>query len=455
MNILIIGGGEVGGAIAAHLVREADHNVIVVDEDQNCLNALSESLDVHTVCGRGSLPSTLAEAGAREAELLIAVTPSDEVNMVACQIGHTIYKIPKKIARVSDASFLNLAQSELYTPDHLPVDVLISPEEEVAGALFRTMFIPGAFDAHAFGANKQAMMVGAHVTENSPLLQLKIADWTRTDMPMHLLSIYRDERLIIPTNGDHLEVGDEVYFMSMVDNVSQCLYQLGIDEPPLKSACIIGGGRVGLRLALRLESLGLSVRLLEANRDRAHYLADKLNNTTILHGDALNQKLLLQEGLTDVDILVSVTSDDAANILSSVMAQQAGVKNVMTLVNQENFMTLGDKIGLEKMISPRQVSISRILQHVRPGQIIGVHTIREQQAEVLEIILSPEASLVGAHLRDLKLPEGMMLGCVIRQPDSSQHGQVVMNDGDAVLQENDHIILFTTQAAVHHIESLF
>jgi len=451
MNILIIGCGDVGSAIAQHLVIEEEHNVTVIDEDQEELNALAEIIDVQIVCGRGSLPSTLADAGAADIDLLIAVTNSDEVNMVACQMAHTIYNVPKKIARVSDVSFLNLAQSQLYTPNHLPVDVLISPEEEVASSLYRTMFIPGAFDAHAFGDDKQAMMVGTHVTEECSYLNIKLADWTRTDMPMHLLSIYRNERLIIPTNGDHLEVGDEVYFVSMQENVRQCLQKLGVDEPPLKSAFIIGGGRVGHRLAVKLETLGLSVRLLERDVNRANYLAEKLTQTTVLQGDALNQRLLLQEGLAESDIVVSVTSDDSANIMSSIMAQQAGVKNVMTLVNQEGFGAIGDKMGLEKMVSPRQVSISRILQHVRPGSIIGVHTIREQQAEVVELILSPEAPLVGVHLRDLNLPEGMMLGCIIR----SSKGQVVMNDGDAILKANDHIVLFTTQAAVAHINKLF
>ena len=451
MNIIIIGAGEVGSAIAQHLVVEEDHNVTIIDEDQTRLDAVAEVLDVHTICGRGSLPSTLAEAHAGDADLLIAVTPADEINMVACQIAHTLYRTPKKIARVSDVSFLNLAESELYTPDHLPVDVLISPEEEVAGSLYRTMFIPGAFDAHGFGSEKQALMVGTHVTANAPLLNRKLAEWTRVKMPMHLLSISRGGRLILPTNGDHLEAGDEVYFVTMAENVTQCLQQLGVDEPPLKSAIIIGGGRVGHRLAVRLEALGLSVRLLERDKQRAHYLAERLTQTTVLHGDALNQRLLLQEGLAEADIMVSVTSDDAANILSSVMAQQAGVKNVMTLVNEESFMTLGEKIGLEKIISPRQVSISRILQHVRPGNIIRVHTVRERQAEVVELILSPEAPLVGVHLRDLNLPEGMVLGCIIR----GGGGQVVMNDGDAILQAHDHVVLFTTHAAVHHVEKLF
>lgn len=451
MNILIIGCGDVGSAIAQHLVVEEDHNVTVVDEDQNALNTLAETLDVNVVCGRGSLPSVLADAGASDIDLLIAVTNSDEVNMVACQMAHTLYKVPKKIARVSDVSFLNLSQSQLYTPDHLPVDVLISPEEEVASSLFRTMFIPGAFDAHGFGDDKQAMMVGTHVTEDCHYLDIKLADWTRTDMPMHLLSIYRNERLIIPTNGDHLEISDEVYFVAMKENVQQCLQQLGVDEPPLKSAFIIGGGRVGHRLAVKLETLGLAVRLLERDLDRANYLAEKLTQTTVLNGDALNQRLLLQEGLAESDIVVSVTSDDSANIMSSIMAQQAGVKNVMTLVNQEGFTSIGDKMGLEKMISPRQVSISRILQHVRPGNIVGVHTVREQQAEVVELILSPQAPLVGMHLRDLDLPEGMMLGCIIR----NGKGQVVMNDGDAILQAHDHIVLFSTQAAVGQISKLF
>lgn len=450
MNIIIIGCGDVGAAIAKHLVVEEDYNVTVIDEDANKLNTLVETLDVHIVHGRGSLPSTLAEAQAGDADMLIAVTPSDEINMVACQLAHTIYQIPKKIARVSDVSFLNLAKSELYTPDHLPVDVLISPEEEVANSLYRTMFIPGAFDAHAFGKDNQAMMIGTHVRGDAPILNLRLAEWTRTEMPMHLLSIYRDGRLIIPTNSDHLELGDEVYFVAMSENISQCLQQLGVDEPKLKSAFIVGGGRVSHRLAMRLEALGLTIRLLEKDLQRAEYLAEKLNHTTVLHGDALNQRLLMQEGMPEADILVSVTSDDAANILSSVMAQQHGVRNVMTLVNEENFMSLGDKIGLEKMISPRQITISRILQHVRSGNITAVHTIHEQQAEVVELVLSNDAPLVGTHLRDLKLPKGMLIGCIIRPK-----GQVVMNDGDAILQSGDHIVLFATRAAVQQIPKYF
>lgn len=450
MNIIIIGCGDVGAAIAQHLVVEEDYNVTIVDEDQDRLNSIIETLDVNIIHGRGSLPSTLAEAHAGDADMLIAVTPSDEINMVACQLAHTIFNIPKKIARVSDVSFLNLAQSDLYTPDHLPVDVLISPEEEVANSLYRTMFIPGAFDAYAFGQDKQAMMIGTHVRKGAPLLDTPLSEWTRTDMPMHLLSIYRDGRLIIPTCNDHLEIGDEVYFVSMTENVPQCLFQLGVEEPKLKSAFIIGGGRVAHRLAIRLEALGISTRILERNLARAEFLAEKLSRTIVLHGDALNQRLLVQEGLAEADILVSVTSDDAANILSSVMAQQHGVRNVMTLVTEENFMSLGDKIGLDKMISPRQITISRVLQHVRPGNIVEVHTIHEQQAEVVELILSDHSPLIGTHLRDLDLPKGMMLGCIIRPK-----GQVVMNSADAVLQTDDHVVLFANRSAVPHIPKYF
>lgn len=448
MKVIIVGSGEVGRSIARHLVME-HHAVVMIDENLADLHAVSEELDVKTIAGRGSLPSVLGEAGAGTADMLIAVTQSDEINMVACQIGYSLFNVPKKIARVRNTSYLNLTGSHLYTPDNMPVDVIISPELEVAQAILHTLMVPGAFDAHPFleGAVKT---VGCYVGKQAPLLNMPIHTWNDHNAPFHLLAILRQDRVIIPSGSDHLEEGDAVYFVAFKDHVEAAMVSLGADIPPVRHAFVIGGGNVGYNICQSLEEENVAARVLEHEAERADFLAQGLAKTIVLQGDALNRNLLIEENLGEMDVVLSVTSDDAANILSSILARQLGAKNVMTLINQASFIPLAESVGLDKVISPRMITVSRILQHMRRGHIRAIHSIHAEAAEVIEVEVREGSKLADVSLQDLTLPAGSMLGCLRKST-----GEVIMNKGNAVIKPGDCAVVFVKMNRVRELEALF
>lgn len=448
MKIIIVGAGEVGQSIAQMLDDEG-HNVVVIDGKADRLAKISEQMDVQTVQGNGANPQVLAEAGAKNADVLIAVTRQDEVNMVACEMAHALFQVPKKIARVREEGYLELEKSPLYTPHNVPIDVIISPEREVAEHLYRTMMVPGAFDVASVG-NGSAVVVGCYVSPKAPLVGRAIKSWTREDMPFHLLAVRREGRLLMPTGSDHLEAGDEIYFVvaaGLLPRVTPLLVQ---SEKPLQDVMLIGGGRVGYNLARLLEEGGQRARLLDDDRERCEWLAEKLAHTTVLLGDGLNRQIFVQENVRNMDAVVTCTSDSAVNVLASVMAKQMGAAKVVTLVNRTQFIPLAESMGLDKVMPPKQITVSSILRHIRPRQVRSVHAMRDSTGEILELVVRPDAPSAGMHLRDIALPPDTMLGCVVKSD-----GVVVMNDGNAVIQAQDHVVLFSTLERLADVEAMF
>ncbi|MCP5404903.1 MAG: Trk system potassium transporter TrkA [Pseudomonadaceae bacterium] len=448
MKIIIVGAGEVGLSIAQMLDDEG-HNVVVIDGQAERLAKISEQMDVQTVEGNGANPRVLAEAGAKSADVLIAVTRQDEVNMVACEMAHALFQIPKKIARVREEGYLELENSPLYTPHNVPIDVIISPEREVAEHLYRTMLVPGAFDVSPIG-NGAALVVGCYVSDKAPLLGQRLKSWNREAMPFHLLAVRRDGRLIMPTGSDHLEAGDEVYLVVAKDDLPKVTPLLVENEKPLQDVLVMGGGRVGVNLVQLLEEGGQRVRVLDDDPARCAVLAEKVAHATVLHGDALSRQLMVQENVRKMDAVVACTSDSAVNVLASVMVKQMGVPKVMTLVNRSSFIPLAESMGLSKIMPPKQITISSILRHIRPRQVRSVHAMRDSTGEILELLVRADAPVAGSHLRDIVLPPDTMLGCVVK-PD----GRVVMNDGNAIIQAQDHVVLFATLEKLADVEAMF
>ncbi|MFZ2620681.1 MAG: Trk system potassium transporter TrkA [Alphaproteobacteria bacterium] len=450
MKVVIAGCGEVGRAIASHMVQEG-FNVVVIDESAEALAKLSETLDVQTVRGRGSRPSIQEEAGMADAELLIAVTADDEINLMTCQVAHALYQTPKKIARVRAPSYLKLIEQHLMNPQSMAVDMIISPEREVAAAIERTLQVPGAFDAYDF-AGGAVQLVGVKVSERSRILGEKMSRWGFLKVPFHAVSLVRKDRMIVPEGSDRLEVGDELYMAVRPADLPAALDMLGKVEPPVRDALIVGGGNVGFNLCKSLEAQGINLRVLERDMERAEFLAKELTHTTVLQGDALDSRLLGQENMQNMDVVLCVTSDDSANIIASVMARQAGVPSVLTLVHKNDFITLAEGVGLERIISPRQITVSRILQHIRRGAVADVHTLRDGLAEVLEFEVRGGTAVVGQTLAHVGLPQGAKVVALVR----SNNTVVLPHENEhAVIHPTNRVVVFAEYHSIGAVERLF
>lgn len=448
MKVILLGADVVGRSIARHLLKEG-HSVVMIDDNPQDLARAADTLDVQTLFGLGSRPALLETAGARDADILIAVTKLDEVNMVACQMAYSIYDIPRKIARVRDASYLALTGSHVYTNNNMPVDVIVSPEVEVAQAILRATFVPGSFDAYSFD-DGHLQMVGTHVGKGCTLLHQKLEEWDYEKVPMKILAIYRRDRLIVPTSQDHLEEGDEIFILARQLDVAECMAQLGSASEPVKNVFVIGGGNVGLHIAEVLERLNINARVLEFDVNRAAFLAERLHKVTVLQGDALDSALLEEENIEEADIVLCVTSNDQTNILASILAQQFGVQHVITLLNNDGIMPIVDGVGLKNVIAPQQITVSQVLQSLRRENIINIHTVRDGAAEVLEIEIQPESPLLGGVVGGINLPSGCQFGAVIKA-----NGRVMLNEIYENLQVHDRVVLFVTNEKIKAVEKLF
>ena len=449
MHVVIVGCGEVGRAIAMHMVQEGCQ-VVVVDENPDALIKLSNSLDVQTVLGRGSRPSIQEEAGMRHAEMLIAVTPDDEINLMACQVAYTLYQTPKKIARVRAPSYLNLMEQNIMHPQSMAVDMIISPEREVAMSIERSLAVPGSFDTYGF-VDDAVQLVGVRVGESSPLIGEPLERWRFLKVPFQPVVFYRGERILHPTESDRLEQGDEVYFVARQGEVARALELLGKREPVVEHAMVIGGGNVGYNLCSTLENK-VNLRVLERDLERVQFLAERLGHTTVLHGEALDSHLQSQENIAAMDAVLCVTSDDAANIIASIMARQAHVPSVLTLVHRSDFIPLAEGVGLERIISPQQITVSRILQHVRRGTIEDIHTLRDGSSEVLEFEVLGGTQVVGQKIARLGLPKGARVIALVRS-----NGTVILphETPDEVLHPTNHVLIFAENEVVGAVERLF
>lgn len=451
MNVIICGAGQVGLNIARYLADQ-DNNITIIDRSSKLIRKVEQILDVQAIEGHATDPNILERAGAHDADMLIAVTISDEVNMIACQIAHSLFNIPTKIARIRNQSYLEPQWSDLFTRDNIPIDVVISPEVEVAKAIFRRLEVPGAFDTLPF-CNDKVRVLGLWLDENCPVVDASLRQLTEIfpDLRVRVLAISRDDKLFIPLADDHMEVGDGVYIAVETAHVARAMGVFGHEEETARRIIVIGGGSVGLFLSQSLETRTpkLNVKIIEKDEERAAFIADKLNRTVVIHGDALDPEILHEANVAEAETVVAVTNEDEVNILSTLLAKRYGSPRAVTLVNNAVFSPLIASLGIEVRVDPREMTVSTILRHIRRGRIRDLRSVGDGVAEIIEAETLESSPLAGKTLRQVKVPRGVVVGAIVRDD------QVLIPSGTTVFEAGDRVILMALTDAVKAVEQLF
>jgi trk/ktr system potassium uptake protein len=394
----------------------------------------------------------LQRAGIADMDMIIAVTQTDEVNMVACQVAHSLFEVPIKIARVREQSYLDPAWSNLFSREHLPIDVIISPEVEVARAIIRRLKVPGSFETIPL-ADDKVRLLGVRCEIHCPLINTPIKQLTQLfpDLNIVIVGLLREDQPVRLSGEDELRVGDDVYFVVETTQVTRAMAAFGYEEPEARRLLICGGGNIALLLAQEIEAAqtGMSIKIIEADAERAATVASTLSATIVLHGDVLDPEILEEANVASTDTVVAVTDGDETNILASLLAKRHGARRAITLLNKSTYEPLTATLGIDVVVSPRNITASSILQHVRRGRIHAVHTIRDGFGELIEAEALETSSLVGTALRDVNLPPGVMIGAIVRG------GQVISPRGNTVVQNKDRVVLFATADVVRKVEKLF
>jgi trk system potassium uptake protein TrkA len=451
MRVIICGAGQVGYGIAERLAAEKN-DVSVIDTAPELIHSVRDSLDVRGFVGHGAYPETLEAAGAQNADMIIAVTFHDEVNIVACEVAHALFNVPMKIARIRSRAYLRPHYQNLFSREHLPIDVIISPEIEVGEMVLRRITLPGATEAVRFAENK-ILLVAIECLEDCPVINTPLGQLSDLfpDLPSTVVGVSRAGKLSVPRSADQLLVGDLAYVVTTVDQVRRTLGLFGHEEPEATRIVIAGGGNIGLYVADAIEKRHgrTRVKIIESQRERAAAAADQLRRSVVLHGSALDGKMLTEADIADADLMVSVTNNDQVNILSAVMAKRLGCRANLALINNPAFQGIARSVGIDAHVNPSTVTISRVLQHVRRGRIRAVHSIEGGLAEVIEAEALETSPLVGASLRDLDLPAGMRIGAIYRG------GQVIKPSGSLKVQAKDRVVIFVLAEAVKQVEQMF
>lgn len=451
MKVLICGAGQVGFGIAERLSAE-DNDVSIIDNSASLIQRVSDILDVRGFVGHGSHPDVLDEAGAGDADMIIAVTLHDEVNMVACQVAHSLFNIPTKIARVRAQSYLETHWRDLFSREHMPIDVIISPEIEVGDMVLRRLSLPGAFETVSF-ADGAISVVGVSCEEDCPVVDTPLKQLTELfpDLPAVVVAVVRNGTLFVPHGGDQLLAGDDAYFVAPNDQVERTLKIFGHEEEQARRVIIAGGGNIGQYVASRLEEMhgATRIKLIESGRERAVEIAEQLNRTVVLHGSALDEDVLKEADVNNADTMIALTNDDQVNILSCIMANRLGCARSLCLLNNTSYTGMVRSLGIDASINPRGITVSRVLEHVRRGRIRAVHSIQNGAGEVIEAEALETSPLVGKPLREIDLPDGLRVGAVLRE------GEVRIPDGDMQIMAHDRVVIFATAENVHEVEQMF
>ncbi|AMX01192.1 Trk system potassium transporter TrkA [Microbulbifer thermotolerans] len=454
MKIIILGAGQVGGSLAESLASERN-DIVLVDSDEKTLRELRDRLDIGVVIGHAAHPNILLEAGIEDADILVAVTNNDETNMVACQIAHSLFRVPTKIARVRAGAYLQHPQ--LFDTQSIPIDVLISPEHLVSEYVARLIEHPGALQVLDF-ADGRVQLVAVRAVKGGPLVGRQLR-YLREHMPKvdtRVAAIYRRNTPIIPQGDTVIEAGDEVFFIAARANIRAVMSELRRLEHGYKRVTIAGGGNIGLRLAHKLENR-YAVKIIEQSHERCVFLSEELSHTIVLNGSASDQDLLLEENIEDTDVFLAVTNDDEANIMSSLLAKRLGARKVMTLINNRAYVDLVQGGEIDIAISPQQNTIGSLLTHVRRGDMVNVHSLRRGAAEAIEVIAHGDkrtSKVVGRKIEDIDLPEGASIGAIVRETE--QGSEVLIAHDDVVVETNDHVIVFLVdRRQTRHVEQLF
>ncbi len=450
MKVIICGAGQVGWQIAKHLSGEKN-DVTVVDIDADLVRRATETLDVQGVTGHASYPDVLARAGARDADMIIAATHSDEVNMVTCQVAHSVFDISRKIARLRAQSYLDAIYADLYRRDHLPIDVVISPEKEVAEAALQRLAAPAAFDTESFLDDK-AQLLGITIDDNCPVINTALRQLTDLFSTLHavVVGIRREGKLFAPSADDQIFVGDDCYVFSSNQDMARTLEIFGKVQGKLERVVIIGGGNVGLGVALQLEQRTEKVRvkMIERDQAQAEAAADALNRTIVLLGDGLDAALLEEAHISSADAVLAVTDDDKTNILAAVRAKALGCPMAICLINDPTLIGLMSAMDIDAYINPRSTTVSSILRHIRHGRVRAVYSIGDAEAEMIEAQVLGTSPMAGQRIRDIAFPEGVLIGSVMKA------GELLKPTGALRIEENDVVAIFAMSADVPEVERL-
>ena len=450
MKIIILGAGQVGGTLAEHLANE-QNDITVVDTDGDKLRALQDRLDIGTVTGGASHPNILYRAGAEDADMLIAVTDSDEINMMACQVAHTLFHTPTKISRVRSPNYL-AHQEQLFNRDQIPVDVIIGPEQLVTQSIQRLIANPGALQVLDF-AEGRVQLVAVKAYYGGPIVGQELRE-IRQHMPKvdtRVAAIFRQDRPIIPEGNTVVEVDDEVFFIAAKENIRAVMSELRKADKPYKRVMIAGGGNIGATLALYLEG-DYRVKVIEKSYSRCRVLSERLKHSIVLNGSASDPELLTSENIEATDVFCALTNNDESNIMMSMLAKRMGAKKVITLIANSAYADLvGDEIDIA--ISPQQITIGSLLTHVRKGDISNVHSLRRGAAEAIEVTAHGDtysSKVVGRRLDEIPLPDGVTIGAIVRGEE------VLIAHSHIVVEPDDHVILFLVdRSQINAVEKLF
>ena len=450
MKTIICGAGDVGYSIADKLSKE-NFEVTVIDDSEEKLIKVSENLDVKTINGIPSLPSVLLDAGAKDCEILIAVTKSDETNMVTCQIGHSLFQIPKKIARIRQQDYLQDQWQNLYNNNNFPIDAIISPEQEVAKSLYRRLISPGTIDMLEL-SDKKLKLIGLKCEDNFAHSGLTVRELSQKfpDYLANIMFIFRGDKKFTVNSSTKIEKNDSIFLVVETDNLSDVLSEFGHQELQAQKAVIIGGGNIGFSLAQLIEKSDTYIKteLIEFNKDRAEFLASNLENVTVTNGDGLDNQILEEVNISEAGYCISVTEDDEVNILSSLLAKRAGASVSLTLINNSNYSSLLTNIGVDMTIDPKIITISKILEKVRGVKIRNDYSIGDGFGEVIEADIQTDSTLCNKNLKELKLPKGIRIGSILRDK------KVIIPNSQTVFKENDDIVFFAETNCIKTLEKL-
>jgi len=450
MKVIICGAGQVGWQIARYLSGE-NNDVTVVDNNPDLVRRATDTLDVQGVAGFASYPDVLDRAGATDADMIIAATYSDEVNMVTCQVAHSVFSVQRKIARLRAQNYLDTRYSDLYRRNHLPIDVVISPEKEVAEAALQRLAAPAAFDTESF-LEGRAQLLGISIDEDCPVVNTPLRQLTDLFSTLRavVVGIRRDGVLFAPAAGDQIFVGDDCYVFTDTDDMARTLEIFGKTQHKQERIVIIGGGNVGLGVALALEDRTdrVRVKIIEKNREMAERAADALDRTIVLNGDGLDAALLEEANIGSADAVLAVTDDDKTNLLASVRAKEMGCKMAISLLNDPSLVPLMGPLDIDAYINPRSTTVSSILRHIRHGRVRGVYSIGDAEAEIIEAQVLSTSPISGQKVREVDFPEGTLIGGIMKG------GKIVRPTGDTRIEEGDVIAIFAMSEDVPEVERL-
>jgi len=458
MNIIICGAGRVGFTIAKQL-SDQGHSITVVDPSSEDIQKIDETLDVKAIVGKGTYPSILEKANAAETDMIIAVTRNDEINMLICQIAFSIFNIPKKIARIRSQDYLNPKFTRVYNKENLPIDVIISPEIEIAKSIQRKLEAPGALDSVPFAENK-IRLLEILINENCKLINIKLNDLTKKypNLDANIIGIIRDDKFLIPKKNDDLRKDDKIYVLINSYQMSETLEAFGHNEKISKNILIVGGGNIGFNLAKNIEETldSARVKIIEKNKERAEFLANELNNTIVINGDALDEEVLVEANLEEAETVLALTNDDEDNLMVSVLVEKFAKdekeiddKRTMALINKPNYSLLQNSLKIDDLIDPRMNTVSSILKHVHKGTIETAYTIMNGEYEVIEAEIIETSELINKELKNSNLPEEIRIGAVLRD------NKVIIPRSNFVFKKDDKVVFLAKKDSISVVENIF